>query len=116
MERVSPVANGLCVRLQVRGLAGTAFRSDAARFEEMAGASLALCRAYLAVSQSAAAVGRTGPAVTRELAAARMHLRGVLKQCEASFSEAPAYLEMQELLQQVLDLEEQASAGGSSSP
>ncbi|KAF5842032.1 hypothetical protein DUNSADRAFT_9601, partial [Dunaliella salina] len=123
---------------QVRALSGSAaFKSDEARFVEVADASLALARAYLQLYQNAtlpqgtmstvqhasangsnsnaadqqesappasspakpsaaAAAAAAAAAITplavqpgsiRELAAARMHLRGLLKQCEPVFRE-----------------------------
>jgi hypothetical protein len=69
----------------------------------MADASTQLCRAYLAT----AAAGQGG---VRELAAGRMHLRGLLKQCEGSFEESEQYKQLQELLLQVVEAEDAAVA------
>jgi hypothetical protein len=69
----------------------------------MADASAQLCRAYLT---TAAAAGQGG---VRELAAGRMHLKGLLKQCEA-FEEAQEYRGLQGLLQEVVEAEDAAVA------
>jgi hypothetical protein len=135
------------VRLQVRGLSGTAYKADQEKFVEMAQASLALGRAYInlasggankaAGSSSAQTSASTppGPSETsarssqeqggaqissptlafsptagRELAAARMHLRGVIKQCESAFEEHELYKQLQALLDQVVALESEAQA------
>jgi hypothetical protein len=39
-----------------------------------------------------------------------MHLRGLLKQCEAAFEERQEYKQLQELLQQVVEAEDAAVA------
>ncbi|KAG1650794.1 hypothetical protein FOA52_008885 [Chlamydomonas sp. UWO 241] len=98
----------------VRGLTSTGFKSDEALFSEMACASLALCGAYVALYRSAqqaavqpaqqpegAELRRTPAGSVRDLSAARLHLRGVLKQCEARFDEHPLFLEMKSLLEAV---------------
>jgi hypothetical protein len=55
------------------------------------------------------------PAAARELAAARMHLRGVIKQCESAFEEHELYKQLQALLDEVAALESAAqSAAGRS--
>lgn len=69
----------------------------------MAEASSQLCRAYLA----SAAAGQGG---TRELAAARMHLKGLVKQCEVAFEERPEYQQLQGLLAEVTAAEDAAVA------
>ena len=113
----------------MRCLTGTAFKSDATKFQDMASASLALCRAYVALYRSTTSVGvctttcgSTGTAAllqgssaattsgTRELAAARMHLRGVIKQCEGCFEGHVLLEEMGMLLAEVVALEEQSRA------
>ena len=92
----------------------------------MSRASLDLCRTYLELSAAKVAAaatqganvpagGAAGGSVTavsasRDLAAARMHLRGVLKQCEGSFSSHEMFAEMQGLLDEVTRREEQAAA------
>ena len=93
----------------------------------MAKASVNLCRTYLDLSdakiaaaaakaaEAPLAVAPTGggiasTAAVRDLAAARMHLRGILKQCEASFSDHQLFSEMKSLLEEVVRREEQASA------
>jgi hypothetical protein len=82
--------------VQVRGLQGGAYSTDPDQFQQMAEASLFLCRAYLALCRG----GEGGP---RELSAARLHLRGVLKQCEEHFGEEELYQQMKGLLQEILD-------------
>lgn len=69
----------------------------------MAAASLNLCRAYMAI----AAAGQGG---LRDFSAARLHLRGMLKQCEESFAETEHYQRMQSLLQDVVAAEDAALA------
>jgi hypothetical protein len=69
----------------------------------MADASAQLCRAYLAT----AAAGQGG---VRELAAGRMHLKGLLKQCEAAFENTQEYMQLQGLLQEVVAAEDAAVA------
>jgi len=107
---------------QVRALAGSSYKSDEAKFKEMADASTALAKAYIQLFKDAAgAAGASPPTAeggaakpagsgTRQLAAARMHLRGVLKQCEASFSEHASWQELAALMQQVTALEDEALA------
>ena len=88
----------------------------------MSRASLDLCQTYLDLSTAkataATAAAGTSPGVSpaaagggggggRDLAAARMHLRGVLKQCEGSFSSHGMYAEMQRLLDEVTSREGQ---------
>ena len=103
----------------MRALTGTSFKSDEKRFAEMAEASAALARAYIqlyntstsaATATSGAAAAPAGPGAVRELAAARMHLRGVLKQCEGTFGEHAKWAEMDALLREVTALEEAALA------
>lgn len=89
--------------VQVRALQSSPYKSDADAFAAMADASAQLCRAYLV----SAAAGTGG---VRELAAGRMHLRGLLKQCEAVFEERHEYKQLQELLQQVVEAEDAAVA------
>lgn len=93
----------LLLPLQVRALQSTPFKSDRDHFLVMASASISLCRAYLA----AAAAGQGG---LRDLAAARMHLRGMLKQCEERFADEAACRDMEQLLQEVVDAENAAVA------
>lgn len=69
----------------------------------MADASAQLCKAYLA----SAAADQGG---VRELAAGRMHLKGLLKQCEVVFEEAEQFKQLQELLQEVVQAEDAAVA------
>lgn len=87
--------------LQVRALQSTPFKSDPEHFSTMTKASINLCRAYMA----SAYAGQGG---LRDLSAARIHLRGVLKQCEDSFEGTEQYLQMQALLQEVLAAEDSA--------
>ena len=88
---------------QVRALQSSPYKSDPEAFAAMADASAQLCRAYLAT----AAAGQGG---VRELAAGRMHLRGLLKQCEAAFEDREEYWQLQALLQQVVAAEDAAVA------
>lgn len=93
---------------QVRGLTGTGYKSDEAKFIEMADASAALARAYIQLSTRSAGDGKgaaSSAVAVRELAAARMHLRGVLKQCENSFGEHAAWRQLDSLLAEVTALE-----------
>ncbi|KAL6762659.1 hypothetical protein V8C86DRAFT_3173802 [Haematococcus lacustris] len=93
---------------QVRGLTGTGYKSDEAKFIEMADASAALARAYIQLSTRSAGDGKgaaSSAVAVRELAAARMHLRGVLKQCENSFGEHAAWRQLGSLLAEVTALE-----------
>ena len=99
------------VLAQVRGLTTTSFKSDEPKFEAMALASLDLCRTYVALYRQAsgpestvAASGSMGGA--RDLAAARMHLRGVIKQCETSFSGHKLLQDMKALLEEIVGMEE----------
>jgi hypothetical protein len=87
--------------LQVRALQSSPCKSDVEAFVAMADASAQLCRAYLA----SAAAGAGG---ARDLAAGRMHLRGLLKQCEDAFEGRPEYKQLQELLEQVVAAEDAA--------
>lgn len=103
--------------IQVRGLTTTSFKSDGPTFEAMALASLDLCRTYMAMSTrflaegSAATVSLSNnSAAARDLAAARMHLRGVIKQCEPSFAEHAMLIEMKDLLDNVACMEERVTA------
>lgn len=86
---------------QVRALQSSPYKSDAEAFVAMADASAQLCRAYLA----SAAAGAGG---ARDLAAGRMHLRGLLKQCEDAFKGQSEYKQLQELLEQVVAAEDAA--------
>lgn len=108
-------------RLQVRALSGSAaFKSDEARFVEVADASLALASAYTRLHQAgaspagpagAAGAGAAKPLAggARELAAARMHLRGVLKQCQPVFGEHAKWVELEAAAAEVAALEAQAA-------
>eukprot|EP00955_Chlamydomonas_euryale_P022809 240778-Chlamydomonas_euryale.AAC.3 len=112
---------------QVRGLTAAGFKSDAALFVPMASASLALCRTYVALFRAAeqqqqqqqqpllaegsggGGAGGDGAAArraaaaggVRDLSAARLHLRGVLKQCEPVFGEHVLFAELAALLEEV---------------
>eukprot|EP00878_Enallax_costatus_P015631 GHUV01016375.1.p1 GENE.GHUV01016375.1~~GHUV01016375.1.p1 ORF type:complete len:216 (+),score=96.67 GHUV01016375.1:87-650(+) len=88
---------------QARALQSTAFKSDPELFATMAKASINLCRAYMASADA-------GQGGLRDLSSARMHLRGVLKQCEDSFEGSEQYKEMQALLQEVSEAEAAALA------
>ncbi len=103
---------------KVRGLTTTSFKSDETRFRSMALASLHLCRAHVdifrsSLSADSAEQQQAPPRASsslRDLAAARMHLRGVLKQCEDNFASHALFLEMQALLGEVVALEQQQQA------
>lgn len=88
---------------QVRALQSSPCKSDPDAFAAMAAATDHLCRAYLAT----AAAGQGG---LRELSAARMQLRGLLKQCEDAFGEQQQYLQLQGLLGDVMAAEDAALA------
>jgi len=88
---------------QVRALQSTPFKAEDDAFSAMAAASLGLCRAY----QGSVAAGQGG---LSELSAARMHLRGLLKQCEAAFEDHVLYKQLQDMLEEILALEDQAIA------
>lgn len=98
--------------LQVRALQSSPYKSDPEAFAAMATASDHLCRAYLATAAAAAASSNEAGAGggLRELSAARMHLRGLLKQCEATFEEDSAFLGLSELLARVTAAENAALA------
>jgi hypothetical protein len=91
--------------LQVRALQSSPYKSDADAFAAMATATDHLCRAYLATATAAGGQGGL-----RELSAARMQLRGLLKQCEEAFGEQQQYKQLRELLQEVLAAEDAALA------
>lgn len=95
----------LCI-LQVRALQSSPFKSDPEAFAVMAEASEQLCKAYLA---TATASGVAGGGL-RELSAARMHLKGLLKQCEPAFEGEDRYKELQALLAEVVAAEDAALA------
>lgn len=98
-ERVSEKE---CQLKRVRGLQGGQWMSDEPSFTAFASASLDLSRCCVVLAEGPG--GRKG-----ELAAARMHLRSVLKQSEDKYGETEAYLEMTKMLNQVQELEEAAS-------
>lgn len=87
----------------VRALQSTAFKSDPEKFAAMAAASLQLCSSY-------AGSGSGGPRSARDLAAARMHLRGILKQCQDNFEEEKLYKDMAVMLERVSQLEKEFSS------
>ncbi|KAG2428213.1 hypothetical protein HXX76_011893 [Chlamydomonas incerta] len=104
---------------QVRGLAGGAFKSDAAKFAEYAAASEALCAAYLQAYRTAAAAAEeekaeggaaAKPVPTKDLAAGRMHLRGLLRATQDTFAENPATARLQALCDEITALEDIAIA------
>jgi hypothetical protein len=88
---------------QTRGLQGTAFRTDPDKFREYAEASLALCDAYVSLYES-------GSGSARDLAAARMHLTGLLSQARDRFDETEEYARLRALQQQVAEAEQRARA------
>ncbi|GIL61603.1 hypothetical protein Vafri_16033 [Volvox africanus] len=89
---------------QVRGLSGAAFKSDPEKFLEYGEASEALCRCYLEGYKQ----GRPGG--LKDLAAARMHLRGVLRATAENFGEHPLTAKLQALLNEIMQLEDEALA------
>ncbi len=92
-----------CPAPQTRGLQGTAFKTDPAKFKELASASLALSNAYMALY-------RSGTGSVRDLAAARMHLTGLLGQARDRYEETDEYGELRRLQQQVSEVEQEARA------
>lgn len=82
-----------CLLKQLRALAGTAWRDDARLFDEFALASLGL--AASAKKQN----------TRRALAAARMHLRGVLKQAAEEYGDSDNFVRLSEALAEVTELE-----------
>ncbi|GBF87798.1 hypothetical protein Rsub_00509 [Raphidocelis subcapitata] len=88
----------------VRALQGSSFARDRPAFEAMAGASLRLADAY----------ARLG--APRELAAARMHLRGVLRQSEAEFGGAELHAQLAAKLAEVEAAEAAAKAAALGAP
>lgn len=88
---------------QVRGLQGGPFSSDRDAWAAMAGASQRLTDACLQLHARS-------PGSTRELAAARMHLRGVLRLAQERFGESEEYQGLSELLERVTALEAEAKA------
>ncbi len=89
----------------VRGLQGTAYKADPEAFEAMADASVRLANAYIAVHTAGGGAGSS-----RDLAAARMHLRGVLRSTEEAFAQSEASARMRAALEEVMQLEAQATA------
>eukprot|EP00887_Chlorella_sp_A99_P004614 scaffold4.g4614.t1 len=92
-----PEAATECLLKRVRALSGAGWQRDAAAFEEYASALLQLCRAYLKAAAAAGAAGGGG----RDLSAARMHLRGLLKQAAERYEGQPLYARLQEQLEEV---------------
>eukprot|EP00873_Tetraselmis_striata_P037853 jgi/Tetstr1/458117/TSEL_004285.t2 len=100
-----------CLLKCTRGLTGDAWQQDETRFLEVADASAALAEATLACVQGGAC-GR------RELAQARLQLRGVLKQAEAEFEEHEACSRLRGVLERVQQREGELRAeedGGAAS-
>ncbi|KFM22915.1 Tetratricopeptide repeat protein 27-like protein [Auxenochlorella protothecoides] len=85
-----------CRLKEVRALQGAAWQSDTTRFERFARASLALGVAHLRVAAAAAEGGGR-----RELSAARMHLRGVVRAAEPGFGDHALHAELRGALQDV---------------
>lgn len=130
----------------MRALSGSAaFKSDEARFIEVADASLALAGAYMQLyrgsspptstagqsngnaESTSAASSQLGPGESaasptatgrrtiqqssvRELAAARMHLRGLLKQCEPAFGEHAKWTALSDACAEISNAEAEAKA------
>ncbi|KAL6770306.1 hypothetical protein ACKKBG_A34440 [Auxenochlorella protothecoides x Auxenochlorella symbiontica] len=85
-----------CRLKEVRALQGAAWQSDTTRFERFARASLALGAAHLRVAAAAAEGGGR-----RELSAARMYLRGVVRAAEPGFGDHALHAELRGALQDV---------------
>jgi hypothetical protein len=79
---------------QVRALQGGQYARERPAFEAMAEASLHMADAYLKLAAS----GQGGP---RDLAAARMHLRGVVRQAEAEFGGEELFGQLRAKLEEV---------------
>jgi len=99
-----------CMTKHVRGLQGAAWKRELDKFEPFAEASRNLCAAQLEGAQVALAQGgendsASKAAAKKELGAARMHLKAVLKQAEESFSSQDLYQQLAQLLVQVQALE-----------
>eukprot|EP00850_Spirogloea_muscicola_P020172 SM000208S06342 [mRNA] locus=s208:110210:117173:- [translate_table: standard] len=91
-----------CFLKQIRALQGSNWQKSKDTFEAFATASLQLCSSYLrSAEQNMLESPKAG---ARELSAARMHLRNVLKQGE-NFAELDVYKELAECLQRVRLLE-----------
>jgi len=88
---------------QVRALQGGPYGRERAAFEAMGEASLHMADAYLRL----AAGGQGG---VRDLAAARMHLRGVLRQTEAEFGGSELHEQLEGKLREVEGREAAAKA------
>jgi hypothetical protein len=88
---------------QVRALQGAPFGKDKSAFEAMAEASLAMAGAYVKL----AAAGQGG---ARDLASARMHLRGVVRQAEDAFEGSELLQQLKEKLREVEAAEAAAKA------
>ena len=108
-----------------RGLAGDgAFRTDPSAFAALAEASarygMSCARAYRDARQgveegegrkeTTLALPPPLAAAARDLAACRMHLRSVMKQCEERFEAEKGYKDMAAALDEVVALEEDAKA------
>lgn len=80
-------------------LQGSSWQHDKVAFEAVAAASVSLAEAYLAASQAAVREG-TGRE-RRELGAARLQLRGIIKQAQERFSGTPSYIGLEVCLAKV---------------
>mmetsp|Transcript_31280 Transcript_31280/g.102024 ORF Transcript_31280/g.102024 Transcript_31280/m.102024 type:complete len:986 (+) Transcript_31280:68-3025(+) len=93
----------------VRGLqSGTPWAKEAPAFEAYAEAVAKLCEANLAGAEAAAqdAAEEKRKEARRLLSAARMLLRGVMKQAEERFEETPAFANLQRILSAVTERED----------
>jgi hypothetical protein len=94
---------------QVRALQGAPFAKERPAFEAMAEASLGMAGAYLRLAAS-------GQGGARDLAAARMHLRGVIRQAEGAFGEAELFGQLRARLAEVEAAEAAAKAAAAPAP
>uniref|UniRef100_A0A7S3UFE0 Tetratricopeptide repeat protein 27 homolog n=1 Tax=Picocystis salinarum TaxID=88271 RepID=A0A7S3UFE0_9CHLO len=87
-----------CLVKYIRGLQSGNWTAREEDFQSLAQASLDLCRSYISGVESGA--GKKG-----DLAAARLHLRSLLKLAAAEYSDATEYRRLQEVYDQVLTME-----------
>lgn len=87
-----------CLVKYIRGIQSSNWTAKEEDFQMLAQASLDLCRSYISGVESGA--GKKG-----DLAAARLHLRSLLKLAGAEYSHAAEYQRLQEVYDQVLAME-----------
>lgn len=90
-------------------LQSSSWQQDEAGFEAMAAASIALADVYMA--SSAAAAGQGAGREKRELGAARLQLRGVIKQAQERFSGSTSYADLEGRLAKVEEALKNLSSG-----